>query len=155
MSAEKRGIVEELHKPARRNYPRRKVRILGMLDLWQSDLVEMQPYASVNKGYRNLLTVIDACSKKAWAEPLKSKTAMDVTYPIQHVLKAAGKSPKHLHVDMGSEFYNSKCQALMKRHKINMYSSYSTTKASIASDSTERSKRRCGKSSARKDRTSG
>ncbi len=131
MSAEKRGIVEELHKPARRNYPRRKVRILGLFDLWQADLVEMQPYASVNKGYRYLLTVIDACSKKAWAEPLKSKTATDVTFALQRVLKAAGKSPKHLQVDMGSEFYNSKCQALMKRHHINMYSSFSTTKASI------------------------
>lgn len=131
MSTEKRGLVEELHKPARRKFPRRKVRILGLFDLWQADLVEMIPYASVNKGYKYLLTVIDTCSKMAWAEPLKRKTAEEVTAAMERVLKTAKKSPKHLQVDMGSEFYNSKCKALMRKHGINLYSSYSTTKASI------------------------
>ena len=91
MSSEKRGLVEELHKPARRNYQRRKVRILGLFDLWQADLVEMIPYASVNKGYKYLLTVIDACSKMAWAEPLKSKTGKEVTAAMERVLKTHGK----------------------------------------------------------------
>ena len=130
-SAERSGVVEELHKPARRNYPRRSVEILGLFDLWQADLVEMIPYAHVNKGYKYLLTVIDACSKMAWVEPLKSKTGTEVSAALKRVLKAAKKSPKNLQVDMGTEFYNSNCKAVMREHGINLYSTYSATKASI------------------------
>ncbi len=72
-------VVEELHKLARRNYPRRKFDIRGIDESWQGDLVEMQPYAQENKGYRYMLTVIDVFSKYAWAVPVKSKSGADVS----------------------------------------------------------------------------
>lgn len=46
----KKVVVEELHKPARRNYPRRNVIVRGLDETWQADLVEMIPYARDNKG---------------------------------------------------------------------------------------------------------
>ena len=67
-------LVDELHKPARRNYPRRKYDIRGLDETWQADLVEMQPYSRENKGYKYLLTVIDIFSKFAWAIPIQNKT---------------------------------------------------------------------------------
>ena len=70
----KRQVVDELHKPARRNFKRRHVIIKGLDDLWQADLVEMGSYSSQNKGHRYLLTVIDAFSKFAWAVPVKNKS---------------------------------------------------------------------------------
>ena len=60
---EYRRIVQELHAPARRQYPRRRTIIKGYNDLFQADLVEMQPYAKENKGYRYILMVIDTYSK--------------------------------------------------------------------------------------------
>ena len=39
--ASKVGIVDELHKPARKNYQRRFVTLKGLNDLYQADLVEM------------------------------------------------------------------------------------------------------------------
>ncbi|KAG8294414.1 hypothetical protein J6590_103433 [Homalodisca vitripennis] len=39
------AIARELHKPARRNYPRRKVTLKGLNDLYQADLVEMIPHS--------------------------------------------------------------------------------------------------------------
>ncbi|KAL6416454.1 hypothetical protein ACFW04_013454 [Cataglyphis niger] len=63
MSVEKRRLVEELHAPARRNFPRRRVAVRGYDDLWQADVVEMRPYARLNKGHNYILTVIDALSK--------------------------------------------------------------------------------------------
>ena len=130
-SAAKRGVVDELHKPARRNFPRRKVEIRGLFDLWQADLVEMIPYASVNRGFKYLLTVIDTCSKYAWAEPVKTKKGVDVTAAMVKVLKSAKKAPKNLQVDQGGEFFNSHFEKLMTSHGINLYNSYSTKKASI------------------------
>lgn len=126
----KRAVVEELHKPARRNYPRRKFEMRGIDDTWQSDLVELQPYSKENKGFRYLLTTIDIFSKYAWAIPIKTKKGEDVTSAMESILEEK-RIPLNLHVDAGKEFYNRHFQALMKQHKINMYSTYSNLKASI------------------------
>jgi len=65
ISSEKRRLVEELHAPARRNFPRRRVIVRGYDDLWQADIVEMRAYSSFNRGYHYILTVIDVLSKYA------------------------------------------------------------------------------------------
>ena len=62
MSNEKLTVVTELHKPARKNYPRRCVHMRGIDETWQADLVEMLPYALENNGCKCLLTVIDIFS---------------------------------------------------------------------------------------------
>ncbi|CAB0030466.1 unnamed protein product [Trichogramma brassicae] len=67
MSNVKEKLVNELHKPARRNFPRRRFNMVAIDDTWQADLVEMIPYAKVNSGYKYLLTVIDNFSKYAWS----------------------------------------------------------------------------------------
>jgi hypothetical protein len=123
-------IANELHRPARRNYPRRYVDIRGLDETWQADLVDMSAYSSINNGYKFLLTVIDIFSKFAWGVPIKSKRAGDVTIAMKSVL-TQGRAPKHLHVDQGKEFYNSEFRALMKQYGINMYSTFSNLKASI------------------------
>jgi len=127
---EHRRVVEELHKPARRNYPRRKFDIRGLDETWQADLVEMQPYSRENQGIRYLLTVIDVFSKYAWAIPVKRKTGEDVATAMKSVLKK-GRVPQNLQVDRGKEFYNTNFQNLMEKYRINMYSTYSNLKASI------------------------
>ncbi|KAL6418424.1 hypothetical protein ACFW04_014189 [Cataglyphis niger] len=96
--------MEELHAPARRNFPRRRVAVRGYDDLWQADVVEMRPYARLNKGHNYILTVIDALSKYAWAVPLKSKR---------------------------KKFYNTEMRKFAKEHGVNHYSTYSVMKASI------------------------
>ncbi|XP_031777473.1 uncharacterized protein LOC116415938 [Nasonia vitripennis] len=71
---ERQRVAEELHKPARRRYKRRKYDIRGIDETWQADLVEMIPYSKENKDFHYLLTVIDIFSKYAWAVPVKSKS---------------------------------------------------------------------------------
>lgn len=63
--ASKKQLVDELHKPARKNFKRRRTIIRKFGDLWQVDLAEMQPYARINKGFRYIiiLVVIDCYSK--------------------------------------------------------------------------------------------
>ena len=58
ISSERRRLVEELHTPVRRNFPRRRVIVRGY-DLWQADIVEMRPYSGFNRGHHYILTVID------------------------------------------------------------------------------------------------
>lgn len=45
MIDQKLVFVKELHKPARRNYSRRKFDIRAIDETWQADLVEMNTYA--------------------------------------------------------------------------------------------------------------
>lgn len=126
----KRKLAEELHKPKRRNFPRSRVVIKGILDdLWQADLVDlrMQP----DRGYKYLLTVIDAGSKKAWATPLKTKSGNEVSKALAEIFSSSKLIPKHLHVDQGGEFYNHRVLELIKKKKINMYSTFSELKAQI------------------------
>lgn len=125
----KRDIAYELHRPARKNYTRRAVNVYGKNDLWQADLVELIPYSKLNKGYKYILCVIDCFTKFAWATPLKSKTAIEVTNAMSHIL--VKRSPRLLHVDMGKEFFNTTFDSLMTRYKIKKYATYSTTKACI------------------------
>ena len=77
--SKKRQVVEEIHKPARINFKRRKVMIKGLNDLFQADLVDMTLYAKENDGYKYILVVINCFSKYVWAIPLKSKTSVEVS----------------------------------------------------------------------------
>jgi len=131
VSVEKRRLVEELHAPARKNFPRRRVIVRGYDDLWQADIVEMHPYSRFNKGYHYILTVIDVLSKYAWAVPLKSKSGSEMTNAIAEIIRKSGRRPKNLQTDMGKEFYNADVQRLVNKHGINHYSTYSVMKASI------------------------
>jgi len=131
----KRGIVNELHRGARKNFKRRKVYVKGIDDIWQIDLVEMLPYSKVNGGQKYILTVIDVLSKYAWAVPVKDKTGKSVTAAMQtvfdHVASHHHRLPRNIHCDSGKEFYNETFKSLMKSHGINLYSTYTHLKASV------------------------
>lgn len=123
-------VIDELHKTARRRFPRRKVQIRGINDLFQADLVDLRNLASSNRGYKYILFVINAFSKYAWAEPLKTKGGSEVTQAMARILNRT-TAPRNLQVDAGKEFYNESFRALMKKYDINMYSTYSVLKASL------------------------
>lgn len=132
MMGSKSGIVKELHKGARRNFPRRYVTIKGLSDLYQADIVEMLPYSRLNKGYNYILTMIDAFSKKGWAVPLKHKTGKDVAQALLDIFSDLKTPPKFLQTDLGGEFYNKDVSPVLKKFGIKHYSTFSTLKASIA-----------------------
>ena len=66
-------LSEELHKPKRKNYLRRKISVNHIDEIFAADLAEMQKFSKINMGYRYLLTRIDIFSKYAFAIPLKDK----------------------------------------------------------------------------------
>lgn len=131
MSNIKRDVVNELHKPARKRFPRRPTIVKGIRDLLQADLVEMQPYSRFNRGHKYILVVIDVFSKFLWAIPVKTKTGRNVTDAMKVILLKPGALPKNLQTDHGVEFFNKDFKALMEKYGINHYSTYSTTKASV------------------------
>lgn len=129
---EKQRIAQEIHRSARRVFPRRSYVMRGINDTFQADLIEMIPWATQNRGYKYILMVIDVFSKRACAKPLKNKTGAEVTKAMAAIFEENPKNiPRNLQTDDGKEFFNAQFKCLMQKHAINHYSTYSTKKASI------------------------
>lgn len=127
----KEELVNELHHAARRNFVRQSTQMRGINDTLQADLVEMIPHAKQNRGMNYILTAINIFSKKAYALPLKTKSGADVKEALEVILNSLGHPIKHIHTDMGKEFYNSTVKEMLIQRNINLYSTFSNTKAAI------------------------
>ena len=100
-----RDLGYSLHKPRRRRFPTLPVLVFNIDQQWVADLVEVQNISKYNKGMRYLLMVIDAFSKYAWVEPIKTKTGKAVTEAFEKILKRSqGRQPQNLQTDDGKEF---------------------------------------------------
>ena len=113
-------LSEELHKSKRKNYPRRKIIVNHIDEIFAADLVEMQKFVKLNKGYRYLLTCIDIFSKFAWVIPLKDKKGITIKNALEKIFNK--RKPKFLWTDNGKEFYNKQVQDLLNENNIKLYS---------------------------------
>lgn len=119
-------VVKELHRDARKNFPRRRSVMRGIDDTLQADLIEMPP----DRGMKYGLMVIDTFSKMAYVvQPLKTKTGPEVTRAMKVVLDSIEHPVRNLQVDNGKEFYNKHMTKLLEKYRVNRYSTYSTMKA--------------------------
>ena len=128
-------LADELHKPIRRKFEKRRVVITGknsdssIDNTWTADLVDMQPYSRWNKGYKYLLTVLDVFSKYAWVEPIKDKKGETITNASKVIINK--RKPTYLWTDKGTEFYNSTFKDYLKENGITLYSTQNVEKSSV------------------------
>jgi transposase InsO family protein len=101
-------------------------------DQWCADLAIMANVADENDNYRYILTVIDAFSKYAWAEQIRTKSGPATTAAFAAIFDRTERRPRSLQTDDGKEFFNQRFQELMQTHGIQHFSSHSTHKAAIA-----------------------
>ncbi len=125
-------VVKELHRPARKNFKRRRFIQYGLDDTFATDVAQLDQYAGENNGFKYILVVIDCFSKYLWTRAIKSKSAPDVANAMAEILKTSGRIPKKIISDNGKEYYNAQFASLMKKYGIHHYSSFSPLKASIA-----------------------
>ena len=83
----KEQLADELHKPVKRKFKRRRVIANGVDDIWSADLVDMQWSSRANKGFKHLLNVIDVFSKNAWSIPSKDKMGKSITDAFKKIVK--------------------------------------------------------------------
>ena len=126
-------LADELHKPIRRKFQKRKVFAKTVDDIWTADLVEMAPLSKFNKGYKYLLMIIDVFSKYGWIVPLKTKTGVEVTHAFKEVIQKSGRIPTRLWTDKGKEFYNKTMREMLRKNNgIILYSTENEEKSSVA-----------------------
>ena len=123
------GLANELHKPIKRNFTKRRVIAHNVDDIWCSDLVDMQKLSKWNRGYKYLLMVLDLFSKYGWIVPLKTKTGLEVAKAFESLFFS--NKPKMLWVDKGKEYYNKNVLDLLAKDKIKVYSTENEEKSSV------------------------
>ena len=124
-------LAEELHKPVKRKFRKRRVRVSGNNKIWAADLADMRAFAKYNNGNTFLLLVIDTFNKYGWIIPLKDKKGETMVKAFKTIFEE-GKIPEKLWTDKGKEFYNKDMDDLRKLHKIELYSTENEEKSSIA-----------------------
>ena len=92
-------MAEELHKPIKRKFTKRKVLVNGIDDIWSADLVDMQSFVKHNDGVKYLLNVIDVFSKHAWSIPLPDKTGNSITNAFDRIINQSNRKPEKLWLD--------------------------------------------------------
>ena len=80
-------LSEELNKPVINKFERKKVIVNHIDEIHSCDLVDMQKYSKMNKGYKYIFTNIDIFSKYAWSFPLKTKTIKEIKSCFQEIFK--------------------------------------------------------------------
>ena len=120
-----------LHKPARRKYPRNKVTVFSIDEVWQMDLCDMRSLRKHNDGAQYLLTVIDVFSKYAFVRVLENKRGPTVLEAFRDIVESTGRRPLRVHADYGSEFkyrgFNEYLTSIDSRY----YITHSEVKASV------------------------
>ena len=124
MGVKKKDLAEELHKPIRRKFKKRRVLVGGIDRIWAADLVDMQMFSKFNHGVNYLLAVIDVFSKYGWLIPLKDKTGKSVASVFKTIFEE--RKPEKMWVDKGKEFYNKDVKDL-----IELYSTENEEKSSV------------------------
>ncbi len=114
-------LTDELHKPARRHYPKRHVVVGKANDIWAADLVDMQARSRSNSGFKYILMIIDVFSRYGWAVPLKNKTGAEMVRAFTEVFDSGETPPKHLWTDKGTEFTNKAFRAFLAERDVNLY----------------------------------
>ena len=120
----KKSLAEELHKPIRRKFKKRRILVNGIDRIWAADLVDMQAFTKFNRGVKYLLAVIDVFFKYGWLIPLKDKTGKSVASALETIFKE--RKPEKIWVDKGKEFYNKDVKDLLE-----LYSTENEEKSSV------------------------
>ena len=117
-------LAEELHKPIKRKFKKRKVLVSGIDKIWAADLADMKAFKDYNDGYTFLLLVIDIFSKYGWIVPLKNKKGETVAEALKNIFEE--RKPEKLWTDKGTEFKNKDVKKL-----IEIYNTENEEKSSI------------------------
>ena len=120
-------LAEELHKPVKRKFRKRRVLVSGIDKIWAADLADMGALREENEGVNFLLLVIDTFSKYGWIVPLKNKKAQTIVKALKEIFKESGRRPEKLWTDKGTEFFNKNVKDL-----VYLYATENEEKSSIA-----------------------
>ena len=121
-----------LHKPVRKNFSRRRTVVYAPQEVFQSDLVDYIKYSGNNSGYRYIMVIIDAFSRRAYVRKLKNKGSEETARALEDFLNNINYLPRSLYTDAGLEYTNNRVQRVLKNFGLQHYIMSGKHKASMA-----------------------
>ena len=120
-----------MHAPIiKKGIHRRRIVVPSPFHLWECDLFTIEPKFA--KEYKYILTVIDAFTKVAHAEPLKTKRPLAVIEAFKVIIdRYGGRAPKLLRSDQGKEFTSAQSKKFWISLGIKHYIALAPVKASF------------------------
>ena len=122
-------LSNELNKSVINKFERKKIIVNHIDEIHSCDLVDMQKYSKVNRGYKYIFTNIDIFSKYAWSFPIKSKTIKDIKPCFEKIFKE--RKPSYIWGDKESSFFSKEMLKFFEDHNIKIYYTYSNLKAVV------------------------
>ena len=110
-----------LHRPARHRFPRNRVIVGELFQMFEADLLFMTRYVDENEGFSYILTVVGVLSHYAYCEKLKSKSTREVTTSFRKILEKAtseGRLMQQLRTDAGGEFSSKLFTNLLREYHV-------------------------------------
>ena len=125
--------THSLFRQVRHKFPRRRIKSYFPFQLMMSDTINYRNYAFPdNDHYKYIMVLIDVFSKRAYAAPMKRMKEFDAAIAMESMLNKLPDIPKSIITDKGTEYYNSKMNALFDRFGIHHYSIRGKHKACVA-----------------------
>ena len=122
-------LFEELNKPVINKFPRKKIIVNYIDEIYSCDLVDMVKYSRMNKRYKYIFTNIDIFSKYAYAFPIKSKTIKEIKSCFQKIFKE--RKPSYIWSYQELAFLSKEMLKFLEDHNIKIYYTHSNLKAVI------------------------
>ena len=93
-----------LHKQRRKRFRRRQVYVGGPWSEIQADTIHFREYGRRNNGFKYILVVVDAFSRKNWVRAQKTVTAKETAKNLDDIIASMKYFPRTFSSDKGSEF---------------------------------------------------
>ena len=113
-----------LNKYTRENYPRRKVIVNHIDEVWSMDLMDVHQHSNENNGVKFLMVVVDSMSKYVWVEAMKDKTANECMNAFKNILSKSHRKPEKLWIDEEAGFLSKNFQKLLDDNGITHYHTF-------------------------------
>ena len=117
------------YRSQRLNFPRLKVIVNNLNEIWSSDLALVDKLAKYNRNVKYLLVADDCLSRYLRVEPLKTKYATETAKAFRNMIKH--KQPQKVWVDDGTEFLGA-FKTLCNKRGIHLYNTFSERKSAFA-----------------------
>ena len=116
------------YRAQRLNFPRLKVIVNDLNEIWSLDLAHVDKLAKYNRD-KYLLVAFDCLSRYLRVEPLKTKNATETAKAFRNMIKH--KQPQKVWVDDGTEFLGA-FKTLCNKRGIHLYITFSKKKSAFA-----------------------
>ena len=110
-------------EPPKKIYATNKTDVFHIDDIWSLDISDLKHYGSLNnRGYRDVLVIIDNFSKFGWTTALRKTNAQTIKDSFENSFISSKRKPNLIGTDHGKEFSNGIFRSFSNINNIKLFS---------------------------------